>query len=119
MSMDSTFDELEFFAKMKTKKYAALHLGKSSLMSFRDHYFGMEDAFSFYTKESPFVYFHAFQTWYLEEVIRDLNGYACWWNHILYISGNDDVYAYEQFFDLFERYLLTVHHITLPEFSDS
>lgn len=53
--------------------------------------------------------------WYHEEIIKDLNGYACWWNHILYTSGNDDAYAFESFFREFEKYLRDVHNVCLPE----
>lgn len=112
MSMETKFDELNFFAKVK--KNPGLYLGIPSLLSLRDQLFGMEYAFSFYTKESPLTYFHLFITWYQEEIIKDMNGYACWWNHILYQCGNNDAYALKSFFCIFERYLSDIHNVYLP-----
>lgn len=112
-NIDTRFDELVFFAQVK--KRPGLFLGKPSLLSFRDQLFGMNYAFSFYCQESPFPYYDLFVTWYQEEIIKDLNGYACWWNHMLYTSGNDDAYAFESFFTEFEKYLRDVHHVSLPE----
>ena len=106
------FDELKFFADVK--KRPGMYFGNPSLLSLRDWLFGMEYAFSCYTSETPLRYFRAFMTWYQKEKIDDQNGYACWWNHLLYICGNDDRYAFERFFVLFERYLQDVHHISLP-----
>lgn len=114
--METKFDELQFFAKVKQRP--ELYLGATSLLSLRDQLFGMEYAFSFYTKENPLSYFRLFNTWYHEEILKDSNGYACWWNHILYISGNDDAYAFASFFRIFEKYLFTMHQITLPVISD-
>ena len=108
-----SFNELVFFAQIK--KRPGPFLGKPSLLSFRDQLFGMDYAFSFCCKESPFKYFHLFVTWYHEEIIKDLNGYACWWNHILYTSGNDDACAFKSFFREFEKYLRDVHNVCLPE----
>ena len=113
INRESKFDELMFFAQVK--KRPGVFLGAPSLLSLRDNLFGMEYAFSFYNKESPLKYFRLFVTWYHEEIIKDLNGYACWWNHFLYISGNDDAYAFESFFNAFEGYLLDVHNLRLPE----
>ena len=112
-NIDSKFDELVFFAQVK--KIPALYFGKPSLLSFRDQLFGMKYAFSFCCQESPLKYFNLFVTWYHEEIIKDLNGYACWWNHILYTSGNNDAYAFESFFIEFEKYLRDVHNVCLPE----
>ena len=112
-NIDSKFDELVFFAQVKRRP--GLFLGKPSLLSFRDQLFGMNYAFSFYCQESPLKYFNLFVTWYHEEIIKDLNGYACWWNHILYTSGNNDAYAFESFFIKFEKYLRDVHYVCLPE----
>ena len=111
--MENKFDELEFFASVK--KRPGLYLGKPSLLSLRDQLFGMEYAFSFYTEKSPLVYFRLFITWYNEEKLKDQNGYACWWNHILYTSGNDDAYALELFWRIFEQYLRDRHHVYLPD----
>lgn len=107
------FDELLFFAQMKNRP--SVYMGKPSLLSLRDQLFGMEYAFSFYNQESPLKYFRSFIEWYHEEKIKDLNGYACWWNHILYTSGNNDAYAFEMFFNYFEKYLLDNHNLSLPE----
>lgn len=112
-NMECKFDELLFFAQVK--KRPGVHLGKPSLLSFRDQLFGMDYAFSFYCQESPLKYFHSFVTWYHKEIIKDLNGYACWWNHILYISGNNDSYAFETFLNIFEQYLRDIHNVCLPE----
>ena len=112
-NMDSKFDELVFFAQVK--KRPGLFLGQPSLLSFRDQLFGMNYAFSFYCQESPLKYFDLFVAWYREEIIKDLNGYACWWNHMLYTSGNDDAYAFKSFFREFEKYLRDVHNVCLPE----
>ena len=105
------FDELNFFAQVKKKP--GLFLGKPSLLSLRDQLFGMGYAFSCCCKEDPLFYFHSFVEWYHEEVLDDKNGYACWWNHILYISGNDDAYAFQVFFNMFERYLQDKHGLGL------
>ena len=42
------------------------------------------------------------------------NKYECWWNHILYTSANNDAYAFDSFFRIFERYLKDIHKINLP-----
>ena len=113
INKEPIFDELEFFAQVK--KRPGFFLGKPSLLSFRDQLIGMEYAFSFYCQESALKYFNLFVNWYHEEILRDRNGYACWWNHILYTSGNDDVRAFASFFGIFERYLLEVHNLCFPE----
>ncbi len=113
MRETNRFDELLFFAQMK--KRPGLYLGEPSLLSLRDHLFGMENAFSYTTVENPLHYFHTFIVWYHETILNDKNSYACWWNHILYISGNDDRLAFECFYSSFERNLMEVHHISLPE----
>lgn len=107
------FEELTFFAQMK--KRPGLYLGKPSLLSLRDHLFGMEHAFSYTASENPLSYFRSFVCWYHETILGDKNGYACWWNHLLYTSGNDDRLAFEAFYSSFEVYLMNVHHISLPE----
>ena len=113
VNTECSFNELVFFAQIKRRP--GVFLGKPSLLSFRDQLFGMNYAFSFCCQESPFTYFDLFVTWYHEEIIKDLNGYACWWNHILYISGNNDAYAFESFFRIFEKFLRDVHNVCLPE----
>ena len=112
MRVTREFDELKFFADVK--KRPGVYFGNPSLLSLRDQLFGMEYAFSFYTDETPLRYFRHFVTWYQSEKVDDQNGYACWWNHLLYICGNDDRYAFECFFIIFERYLHDVHSISLP-----
>ena len=107
------FDELVFFAQMK--KRPGLFLGKASLLSLRDQLFGMGYAFSVCNQEDTLKYFSLFIEWYHKEKVKDLNGYACWWNHILYISGNNDAYAFDFFFNCFEQYLRDVHNLYLPE----
>ncbi len=111
--MGSEFDELTFFAQVK--KSPALYFGKPSLLSLRDCLGGMTLAFSFCHEEEQFRYFNSFVKWYHEEIIKDLNGYACWWNHILYKSGNCDDLAFVNFFRAFERYLREVHGVSLPD----
>lgn len=110
---DAKFDELMFFAQIK--KRPGVFLGTPSLRSFRDQLFGMDYAFSFHVQESPLKYFHSFIAWYHKEIIKDPSGYACWWNHILYTSANDDAFAFESFFRIFERYIYDVHHLCLPD----
>lgn len=112
-NIEPHFDELEFFANVK--KRPGVYLGMPSLLSLRDQLFGMEYAFSFYTQESPLRHFNSFVTWYHKKILKDLNGYACWWNHILYTSGNHDSYAFESFFRIFERYLREIHNVNLTE----
>ena len=110
---ETQFDELMFFAQVKKRPGA--FLGKPSLLSLRDQLFGMDYAFSFSSPESPLSYFKRFVKWYHEEIIKDANGYACWWNHILYTSGNNDAYAFESFFRIFEGYLQDKHNVFLPD----
>lgn len=111
-NIEREFDELAFFAKMK--KRPGVFLGKPSLISLRDQLFGMEYAFSFCCQESPLKYFGLFVEWYHKEILEDFNGYASWWNHILYTSMNDDAIAFESFFRKFEQYLHDVHNVDLP-----
>lgn len=106
------FDELKFFAEVK--KRPGMYCGVSSLRSLRDYISGMEYAFSFSFDESPLRYFNAFINRYQTETIKDTNGYACWWNHLLYICGNDDREAFDRFFVLFERYLHDAYQASLP-----
>lgn len=115
MQFNSKFDELRFFAQVK--KRPGLFLGYPSFLSFRDYLYGMNYAFSFSFNESPLKYFNMFVNWYHNEIIQDLNGYACWWNHILYTSGHNDADAFDSFFRLFEQYLHTVHKLYLPDVS--
>lgn len=107
------FDELVFFAQVK--KMPGAFWGKPSLLSLRDHLFGMEYAFSFCSEEKQLKYFEAFIKWYHEEILMDSSAYACWWSHILYTSLSDDANAFESFFGKFEQYLHDVHNLHLPE----
>ena len=111
--IDRTFDELEFFGKIK--KYSGLFIGKPSLLSLRDFIFGMHYAFNTCGSVYSFTYFDAFVDWYQNEIVKDWNGYACWWSHILYVSGSDDREAFNDFFHDFEMYLHDKHHLTLPD----
>ena len=87
-----------------------MFLGDRSLLSLKTHLFGMDYAFSFYTSQTPLTYFNLFIQWYHKEIINDLNGYACWWNQFLYISGNNDACAFDAFYVHFERYLRDIHN---------
>ena len=108
-----TFDELIFFAQLKKRPGA--FLGQPSLMSLRDYLFGMDYAFSFSDQKDRLQFFHRFTAWYQKRYVDDENGYACWWNHMLYVCGNMDALAFDMFFAHFERYLQEVHNIRLPE----
>ena len=106
------FDEMDFFNRVKNQP--ALFLGKPSLLSLRDYIFGMQHAFLACGYKNELKYFNLFTKWYLDNS-TDKNGYYCWWNHILYISGNDDEKAFYSFFDIFEQYLKQKHDIYLDE----
>lgn len=107
------FNELAFFARMKERP--GVFLGAPSLLSLRDQLFGMTYAFSCCGQEDALHYFHLFVEWYHEKKIQDLDGYACWWNHMLYISGHNDAMAFELFFEYFERYIYDAHRLRLPD----
>lgn len=108
-----TFDELEFFAKIK--KRPGMYFGRPSLLSLRDFLFGMSLAFGICGCQDQFRYSDLFIDWYTENEIKDQNAYACWWNHMLYVSGGSDRLAFEYFLHRFEIYLSEVHNISLPE----
>lgn len=112
MKHTNNFDELNFFAEIK--KCPNMFLGKPSLLSLRDYIFGMSYAFSVCNCDNQFKYFNSFKDWYYNNQ-SDKNGYVCWWNHILYINGNDDALAFHSFFRIFEQYLKDVHNVSLPE----
>lgn len=111
MYRNKKFDELDFFANVKTNP--GVYLGEPSLLSLRDQLFGMNYAFSFHCDETPLKYYCGFVNWYNDEFIKDKNGYACWWNHLLYTSGNNDRVAFERHFVIFEKYLRQVHNLSL------
>ena len=94
--MESQWDELMWFAQIKERP--ALWLGSKSLLSLRDHLYGMRHAFSLCLHNDPMQYLRGFSAWYQKTVIRDQNGYGIWWNHILYTSGNCDAIAFDAFF---------------------
>ncbi len=110
--MESQWDELMWFAQIKERP--ALWLGSKSLLSLRDHLYGMRHAFSLCLHNDPMQYLRGFSAWYQKTVIRDQNGYGIWWNHILYTSGNCDAIAFDAFFSAFECYLAKEHGISLP-----
>ena len=112
MKNTKDFDELKFFAELK--KRPGMYCRVPSLYSLRDYLTGMEYAFAFSFDDSPLRYFNAFVNRYQNEIIKDTNGYACWWNHLLYICGNDDREALERFFAEFEQYLRNEHQTGLP-----
>lgn len=111
--MAKEFDELKFFASVK--KRPGMYLGEKSLKSLRDQMWGMISAFDICGRSHAMKYAKAFMKWYNEEVLTDQNGYACWWNHILYISGNSDSLAFDTFFRKFEIFLKEKYGLTLPE----
>lgn len=61
-----------------------------------------------------FPYFDKFVPWYDENYVKDQNGYAAWWNHILYTSANNDDLAFDSFFHYFALYLREQHEIVFP-----
>ena len=107
------FDELQFFAKVR--KMPGVWLGKPSLLSLRDQLFGMRYAFELCGQKDALNYCFSFVKWYEAGQVREENGFACWWNHMLYISGNNDEQAFDTFFRYFERYLKECRGLTLPE----
>ena len=114
MKTPAEFDELMFFGRMKAR-YGA-HIGKKSILSLRDYIGGMEYAFWLMDGTyGHFKYFGEFIDWYAETYIQDRNGYAAWWNHLLYTSGNFDNLAFDAFYGCFESFLEEVHHRKLPE----
>lgn len=107
------FDELQFFAQVKKRPGA--WLGRPSLLSLRDQLFGMRYAFDLCGQKNALKYFFSFVKWYEAGQVGNENGFACWWDHMLYISGNNDEQAFDTFFRCFEGYLEEHHGIALPE----
>ena len=105
------FDELMFFAQVKARP--GMFLGRKSLLSLRDQLFGMAYAFDVCGQHDALRYFHGYTQWYLDAKLDAQDGYACWWNHLLYLSGNDDALAFDAFFHSFEEYLLAAHDTSL------
>ena len=114
MSNYAEFDELIFFAKVK--KRPGLFFGRKSLMSLRDHLFGMIYAFSACGYPDALSLFRGFIECYTDKLfLTDQSGYVCWWNHILYTSGGMDDMAFDSFYRQFEAYLLEEHNLKLSE----
>ena len=114
MSNYDKFDELIFFAKVK--KRPGIFFGKKSLISLRDQLFGMIYAFSACGHPEALKLFKGFSEYYNNKLfLTDHNGYVCWWNHLLYVSGGMDDLAFDQFFRDFSDYLLKEHNLKLPE----
>lgn len=111
--MEYGFDELEFFASVKMRP--GMYLGEKSLLSLRDCLYGMHYAFHAFGHDDALKHFYAFVQWYNEEVLHFSAGYACWWNHLMYISGGSASLAFDAFFREFEKYLKEKHDLTLPE----
>lgn len=113
MADSAKFDELKFFADMK--KRPGIYLGQKSLLSLRDQLFGMNYAFAACGQPDALKYFHGFIEHYHRQLFQhDQSGYVCWWNHMLYTSGNMDSQAFELFFREFESYLLKEYALKLP-----
>ena len=109
-----SFDELLFFAKIK--KRPGMFLGEKSLLCLRNQLFGMQYAFSACGRPDALKLFMDFVECYHQQLfLTDANGYVCWWNHLLYTSGNHADGALDLFFDKFEAHLLSRHQLKLPE----
>ncbi len=111
------FDELKLFGDFKGRY--GVYFGKKSLLSLRDTISGMVLSRYFdddeqVRRKSKLPYFDGFIEWYLQTYVKDGNGYAAWWNHMLYVSGNFDDAAFDLFFLRFEEYLTSIHHTALP-----
>lgn len=102
-------DELQFLSSVKARP--GMYFGRKSLLGLRDLLCGMELGANVLKDENePRVtlfplFFKGFVPWYLERFVKDQNGYAAWWNHLLYISGNHDDCAFDSCFRYFEKYL--------------
>jgi len=106
------FEELKFLAEVKRRP--GMYLGEKSLKALRDWLFGMRFAFEACGQGDALKYTDEFIRWYNTQVLADRNGYACWWNHILYISGNLDSLAIDNFFRQFEGFLEEKYGLKLP-----
>ncbi|MBQ7887056.1 MAG: hypothetical protein IJ313_09215 [Clostridia bacterium] len=114
MDNDVEFNELVFFSKVKRRP--GMFFGRKSLISLRDQLGGMIYAFSVCGNPDALKLFKGFVGYYNNWIFHtDRNGYACWWNHLLYISGGMDEIAFDSFFRKFEAYLLEEHNLKLPE----
>ena len=112
------FDEMNIYIRLKEKP--ALFFGRKSLLSLRDTLTGMLLGIQYSVdpsglpEEEHLPLLKGFIDWYHQTYVQDTNGYACWWNHILYTCGNDDSMAFDRFWERFEEYLVTVKHF-LPD----
>lgn len=111
--MHESFDELQFFARIKERP--ALFLGRKSLIGLRDMLWGMNYAFYQCDKTDALIYHEGFVKWYLENKLEQITAYSAWWNHLLYTSGNNDDRAFDEFFRVFEEYLHEVYNLHLPK----
>ncbi len=112
------FDELSLLRRIKAKP--GIFFGKKSLLSLRDFLWGVDYGISAATNDqlrqkSNLPCFDGFVNWYIRRFVQDDNGYAAWWNHILYTSGNNDDRAFDNFFRYFEQYLKEEHSCGLSE----
>ncbi|MCM1183120.1 MAG: hypothetical protein NC337_07085 [Roseburia sp.] len=106
------FDELRFWTIIKTRP--ELYLGQKSIVRLDIFIKGISYALNY--SSSTFPYFDAFNDWYMEkQKVDNRRGYVIWWNHILYINGNQDDVAFDFFVKYFEKYLKEIHNVTLPE----
>ena len=114
MSNYAGFDELLFFAQVK--KRPGMFFGRKSLIGLRDHLFGMSYAFSECGHSDAMGLYKGFIEYYNHKLfLTDQNGYACWWNHLLYTSGGMDDEAFDLFYREFENYLLEAHDLKMPD----
>jgi len=108
------FDELAFFARVKRRP--GVFFGRKSLTGLRDMLGGMQFAFAACGEKDVLRYFAEFVAKYNHCLMeKDSNGYSCWWNHLLYICGNNDELALDCFFNEFERFLNEKYGLKLPE----
>ena len=111
---------LDFAASIYTVILCRLHRLFCGLLINLTHFLaGMRFCADLYTNGSLtgsciFPYFDQFVPWYDENYVKDQNGYAAWWNHILYTSANNDDLAFDSFFHYFELYLREQHEIVFP-----
>ena len=107
------FSELQHLAKIKARP--GMYLGRPSLERLRERLWGMEEAFRLCGQRDQLKYFFAYTQWYQENRVKDGNGYASWFNHMMYTSGLNDEEAFHSFFRGFERWLKEQHGLMLPD----
>lgn len=114
MTEEKQFDELVFFAQVKRRPGA--FFGRKSLIGLRDMLCGMQFAFAVCGEKDALRYSEEFIEKYNRRLMeKDSNGYSCWWNYLLYISGNDDDLALDNFFRAFEGFLEEEYGLKLLE----